>query len=171
MEALNAKEKTIALLKFLGVFLVLIILIVLGVYYDYEMPGKQLKLLKAENESLRNSSRDQKLVLLTLDSLYFQLARYDKEPDQIVLNNTIGKEISRLLDIATADSTMNGKILGRTAQAFQLDFKDKQELQALGKSASALTDKDQMIKDLKSEADKNERTIEDLRLKLKLCSN
>jgi hypothetical protein len=160
MEALNAKERTVALLKFLAIFLILLILGVWGIFYDVRIPFKQIELLKEQNASLNGNVQYQKQVLLNMDSLFYQFSRYDKAMDKEILNPKIGGEISKLSDIANSDSiTVTGKIVGRANNIFGLYFIDKKLLATLSGTSSELTDKDQKLKEL---SDKNDKLQEKL---------
>lgn len=171
MEALNSKERTIALLKFLGIFLVLIILIVWGVYYDYNMPTKERDMYKAENESLRGTQQNQHVILATMDSLYYQLGRYDNGSDsKMLLDIKIKGEISTLMTLSGSDSVSNfGKIINRAFSTYLSWYSDKQKIGSLGNTASSVSDKDKQIQKLTDDNKQMQRDLDEVRLNLKKC--
>lgn len=171
MEALNSKERTIALLKFLGVFGVLILLIVIAAFYNFDMPTRQLKIVRAELSHYKKGYKDQTGTITALDSVSMQLFRYTTAPNQIVLEHQIGVHLGDLHEICDKDSTPYGMLVQRAVKGFEMDLVDKKNLIAAGQSAATNSEKDQLIKDLKEQLDKKEDKIEKLEDKLERAKN
>ena len=53
MEPLNTKERSSAILKMALLFLFTLIVFVVAIYFDYQVPNKQLDMVKAERDKLK----------------------------------------------------------------------------------------------------------------------
>jgi hypothetical protein len=129
MEAVNKREKGIAFLKFASLFLVVIILVTLAIYFDFQIPKQEIKVLRAMNEKLSQQVEVQEEILSIADSLHINFNRID-DPNQLfrVLEGKISKDINSLQDFAN-DSSFQGKIVKNIHASYFNWLRDKTVLQ------------------------------------------
>lgn len=151
MEAMNEKERTVALLKFLGVFFVAIILVNVAIYFDTKVPTKQLALLKAENLRLSSGKGSKKELVVLTDSIEARIARYETDLNKGFIDAQINGDINKLANIARGDSSEFGLLIGNMSQAYLFHMSDKKKLDGAGNCSEKIANKEKEINDLKDQ--------------------
>lgn len=166
MEPLNGKERTSALLKFLGLFLVTVILVNVAIYFSLQMPEKQLALLKEENSRLKVETLNTGLWLTTVDSVRSQLERYNAEPNKIRLELEINDRINALTKFGIKDSSKFGDILTRVANAYSENLVLKKNLLNSGDCSTKIAELEKEKAELKTDLKSCKDELVDKQFKL-----
>ncbi len=132
MDALNEKEKTVALVKFLGMFLLTLIVVMVAAFFGLKSPSKQVDALLVENARLKNTSANLKSVVITLDSLRAKMGRFNNDANKVILERQIADEINALGKYSLSDSSETSVILSRVGAEFQDHLADKKMLSEAG---------------------------------------
>ena len=171
MEPLNTQERTVALFKFLALFLVTVILICWAMYYDWGIPNKQLKLLKEENAQLSAANENTRKILVTIDTIRSCMNRYPTDLNKPRLEMEINEGARQLIKYVGTDTSNFSKIVTRMADSYNQHLIDKKALLSIGNCSDKVADLEKTIKDQKDEIKDLEDDVDDLRLKLKTASN
>jgi len=171
MDALNEKERTIALLKFTVLFLFTVILIVVAVFYGIKVPSKQVEILRAENDRLLGIRANTKLILVSIDSVKYKLDRYSNEPNKEILEREIGSEFDALAKYSLKDTTNFGNIISRVINEFKDHLVDKKNLLKAGDCSITVNELNAQISKLKSEVKDCDTELINQGFKLKACVN
>ena len=115
MKPLNAKERTIGLLKFAVLFLLTVVLVVFAVFFNFALvPKAEMEGYKSQIASLNAKvETDNKLVSQVTD-LNNNLLQYQNNPSNTIASSAVGNGITALSDIAKKDSiSFTGKLSGQ----------------------------------------------------------
>ena len=129
MEAINKREKNMAFLKFAALFVVVIILVNLAVYFDFQVPKQEVNTLRAMNQKLSEQVDVQGKILSLADSVQTNFIKIN-QPDQLfrILEGKISNDIINLQQFAN-DSSFQGKIVKNMHTSYIDRLKDKKTLQ------------------------------------------
>jgi hypothetical protein len=172
MEPLNSKERSIALIKFLGLFLVTLVLACAALYFDYNViPSKQFQMLKEENAKLSVASNNTRAILTTIDSIRSGLMRYQADPNKGRIEIEVNQGALSLIKYIGTDTNDFSRIITRVSDSYTQQLIDKKLLISSGGSGEKVIALEQTIEKQKQEIKDLNRDIEDLRLKLKIATN
>jgi hypothetical protein len=164
MEPLNTKERTIGLLKFIGLFLVLFVLAIVAISFDFKLPKKQIQLLREENARLSADNVSKKSVVVLVDSLNSKMLRYDTETNKVFIETQINSDINRLITVARDDSSDFGFLLANISKEYLRHLDDKKKIGDGASWSEKIADRDKEIADLKTELKGLKRDYEMLKL-------
>lgn len=169
MEPLNSQERTVALFKFLGLFLVTILLVCTALYFDWEMPNKQIQMLKEENARLSQGYNNTRSILVTMDSISNQLNRYASEPNKGFAEAQINQGLINLSKLNFGDSTDFGRIVRLSWQSYQTQLQDKKGLLTSGNCSAQVAQLESQLQQKTDECKKATDEAIQKTLQLKQC--
>ena len=153
MDALNEKERTIALVKFLGMFLVTVILVLVAAFYGTKAPQQQLNLLTSENAQLKVGLKNTRSIITSMDSIAAKMGRYNTELNKEILAREIADELQALSRYSYKDTTDFGNILSRVGLEYKFHLADKKALSTSGDCSATLIkmqmENEKLVRDLK----------------------
>jgi Type VI secretion system, TssO len=161
---LNSKARNQAFTKFLVFFLLAVIMVCGAVYYDFEVPRKENRLLKEKSEQARTQMLAQEKFTNTLVQVKTMIDSIGKPGvNTIYLNQVVS---SKLKDLTAEqfinDSSMQGR-MNRAILDVYLDYnKVKADMVSMG-------DAPNQIADLRSKNDQLQRDLDQVRRDLDLC--
>lgn len=155
MEPLNSKERTSAFMKFILIFVITMIVVLISAFFDVTIPAKENRDLLVQNHKLQDQMRAQNLILEKMDSIKVLLLKLDQPNADIA---TIDANIAGMIIQMQAyenDSTTLGKIMKNVDIAYTGLKNEK--LGLLKKTGSA----DQQISKLEDKVKEAEKKLED----------
>ena len=163
MEPLNEKERTVGLIKFLALCLVLTILVVVAAYFPFQLPKKQIEILKQENAKLKSENSDKRAIVVLTDSINARMLRYESEPNKGFIETQINSDINKLALLAKGDSSADFRnLLVDISQAYLLHMNDKKKMGDASSWSGKIADKEKELADLKEQ-------IKEVKHELDLC--
>jgi glutaredoxin 2 len=154
MEPLNSAERTTALLKFFGLFLVTVILVCVAMFFDVITPSTQIKNLKAENQRLTDLNAQSALKLIFIDSIQKNLDRYDIDTmRQTQIEIQINQCIVNLQTLTAGDSSVNSAITKDAAVISASFLNAKKRLKECANSSSIIATYKQQLAELQKKYD------------------
>ncbi len=171
MKPLNSKERTIGLLKFIGIFLFTILLIIVAIFFDFStVPNKELDYYKSRCKTLQDSIAADIQLFSQLNELNNNLEQYQNNPNNIVAQTSVGAGINSLLETAKKDSlSYTGKLSGQIATGYSIAANAVVKLK---QSGDAVGDNSKLNLDLtkcQAESDKKDQQIKELQDKISKC--
>jgi hypothetical protein len=120
MKPLNSSERATGLLKFAGVFLFTIILVLFAVYFDFQaVPQKQLSNYKDENAKLDTLVKTDTKLIGQLADLNSSFVQFQNNPGNTIAANAVANGITSLADLSKKDSTSyTGKLCGQIVTGY-----------------------------------------------------
>lgn len=137
MEPLNSQERATGLLKFAGIFLFTIVLVIFAVYFDTQaVPKKQLSNYKEENASLRALVETDNKLINQISDLNTSFVQFQNNPGNTIAANAVANGISGLTDLAKKDSTSyTGKLCGQIVTGYGIAAATINKLKDSGSNA------------------------------------
>jgi hypothetical protein len=166
MEPINASERTTALLKYLGITVFVLVLVLFVFYFDTLVVPQQVTMLTRENELLRANSKQNTIAIRQMDSLNSKLMRYDLEPNKEIARKYLDNDVIQFYSNYQSDSSDFGKIMQRVAAAYKNAIFDKGKLADAGTSSAAKAEMEKKIIDLKKDLDDAKRDLKDANMQL-----
>jgi uncharacterized protein HemX len=160
---LNARERNNAFLKFLLFLLITVAMICGAVYYDFDIPHKENRLLKERVEQNRIQTMAQEKFTNKLVEVKQMMDSAGKPGvNTLYLNQVVMAKLKELTELQFIDSTIQAK-MNRTVLSTYIDYnKVKTEMVNMG-------DAPNVIAELKSRNDQLQRDIDQLRRDLELA--
>ncbi len=154
MDPLNTQERNSAFMKFILIFVVTMVLVLIAAFFDVVVPRKENRDLIKQNRMLQDQMRAQEQILEKMDSIKVLLIKLDQpNADVTTLDASIASMIIQMQAYEN-DSTTLGRIMKSVNIAYTGLKNEK--LGALKKMGTS----DEEIKDLE---DKLENAEEDLK--------
>ena len=115
MKPLNAKERTIGLVKFAGLFLLTVVLVVFAVYFNASfIPKTELEGYKNQVTVLSAKVETDNKLIAQITDLNNNLLQYQSNPANAIASSAVGNGITALADISKKDSvSFTGKLSGQ----------------------------------------------------------
>ncbi len=159
---LNAKERNNAFLKFLLFLIITVAMICGAVYYNFDIPHKENRLLKEKVEQNRIQMMAQEKFTNKLVEVKQLMDSVGKPGvNTLYLNQLVSAKLKELTELQFIDSTVQAK-MNRTVLSTYLDYnKVKTEMVNMG-------DAPNMIADLRSRNEQLQRDNDQLRRDLEL---
>ncbi len=155
MEPINTQERNTALVKFIGIFVVTMLVVLMAAFFGMIIPTKENKSLKKENTQLGDQLRAQDQILAKMDSLELWMIELGRPGADI---NMTDIRISRMLAEMQAyenDSTTLGKIMKNVNVAYASLKNEKMNMH------STVGSSDEEIKKLKEDMEELEEDLKD----------
>lgn len=140
MKPLNAKERTIGLVKFAGLFLLTVVLVVFAVFFNFALvPKAEMEGYKSQVATLNAKvETDNKLVSQVTD-LNNNLLQYQNNPSNTIASSAVGNGITALSDISKKDSiSFTGKLSGQILTGYGIAVSSINKGQASGNASDDL---------------------------------
>lgn len=171
MKPLNEQERRIALLKFIGIFLFTIFLVVFAIYFDYSsVPAKELQYYKSRCGTLQDSIASDIALYNRLTELNTNLAKYQAAPTDPLAQTAVSSNIVALTDLAKKDSlNFSGKIAAQAAAGYTIAVSSIVKVKESGDAAGDNTKLNADLAKLQTESDKKDQQIKDLQAKIEKC--
>lgn len=137
MEPLNSKERAAGLLKFAGIFLGTILLVIFAVYFDFQaVPKKQLSNYKEENEKLQALVETDNKLIGQISDLNTSFVQFQNNPGNTIAANAVANGITGLADLAKKDSTSyTGKLCAQVVTGYGIAAASISKLKDSGSNA------------------------------------
>ncbi len=112
MKPLNAKERTIGLVKFAGLFLLTVVLVVFAVFFNTSfIPKAELEGYKNQVATLSAKVETDNKLIAQITDLNNNLLQYQSNPANAIASSAVGNGITALADISKKDSvSFTGKL-------------------------------------------------------------
>jgi hypothetical protein len=120
---LNSKDRNQAFIKFLALFLVTVVLVVLAVYFDYRLPIRENKVLQEEVSLQRQQDIDEQKFTAKMQEVLVLIDSVDKAGVNLTqLESTFMGKLNDLEILQLKDNTvyglMNKTIVNRLAELY-----------------------------------------------------
>ncbi len=170
MEPLNSKERTSAFMKFILIFVITMIVVLISAFFDVTIPAKENRDLLVQNHILQDQMRAQNLILAKMDSIKVLLLKLDQPNADIA---TIDANIASMIIQMQAyenDSTTLGKIMKNVDIAYTgLKNEKLGLLKKTGSSEQAISKLEDKLKEAEKKLEECEK--EKINLMLRMGSN
>jgi hypothetical protein len=120
MKPLNARERTFGLLKFSGLFVFTLILVLFAVYFDFSaVPKAEVEGYKSQVSTLQATVQTDNKLLSQIADLNNNLIQYQNNPSNTIASSAVGNGITSLSDMAKKDSvSFTGKLSGQVVTGY-----------------------------------------------------
>lgn len=163
MEPLNSKERTSATFKMAGLFLLTLIIFTVAIYFNFQVPKKQLTILKAEKEQAYQQGEDLKKLLAQIAVLQENHRTYDKDPEKNYgIPETMRTNFSALPAINSDTASAVNKLSNNLKYAYYELFTASQINHQIDQQAGN-------NQELQKEIDELEKELKELKRELKDC--
>lgn len=120
MKPLNAQERTFGLLKFAGLFVFTLILVLFAVYFDFSaVPKAEVEGYKSQINDLQATVQSDNKLISQIADLNNNLIQYQSNPGNAIAASAVGNGITALSDMAKKDSvSFTGKLSGQVVTGY-----------------------------------------------------
>jgi len=120
MKPLNAQERTFGLLKFAGLFVFTLVLVLFAVYFDFSaVPKAELEGYKTQVNELQATVQSDNKLISQITDLNNNLVQYQSNPTNAIAASAVGNGITGLADLAKKDSvSFTGKLSGQIVTGY-----------------------------------------------------
>jgi len=170
MEPLNSKERTSATFKMAGLFLLTLIIFTIGIYFNFQVPEKQLTMLKAEKDRAWQQDQDLKMLLTKIAVLQNNHRTYDRDPEKNYgIPETMRTNFTALPTINTDTASVVNKLSNNLKYAYYELFTASQINHQIDQEAGNNQSLQKEINELKDELRDLKRDIKDCESDLYNC--
>ncbi|MTI31845.1 type VI secretion system TssO [Xanthovirga aplysinae] len=166
MEVLNKKERIRAFLLFLLLFIITMAMVVLAIFFDFQLPLEQNKLLKAENQRI---SKEIDFQLKYKEHMFKTKHLLDsinlEGQNSSYLQQLVGAELIDMQKITQNEPQVNGDMYDLIISLYLDILEDKKKLRELKNANNTITELKENLETYKTElesARKNLLVLENL---------
>jgi hypothetical protein len=163
-QALNAKERNQAFLKFLLFFLLTIVLVVTAIYFDFRLPLKENSYLQKEIDQQRQIDRNQESFVNTMQETVVLLDSLDKPgTDRIQIGLKLDQKLSELEGLRQKDFSIYGKMDEAIYDKFWKLYQAKMKLQKLDEDENTINKMTSELNDTKAKLEEAQASLDNYR--------
>ena len=161
MEILNKKERRSSFLLFLLMFIISSGILFTGIFFNYRLPWKENRLLRAENEKIKVEFTFQEKFVDQLENINYLLDSLDHSQDGFFfMEKSISSDLVDIKNSIPKDSVYNQKLYDNMILTYKKLLDSKRLLKEIESSKNEIDDLNKKIDEYEEYVEKLERALE-----------
>ncbi len=166
MEVLNKKERFNSFLLFLVLFLMTMTIVLIGVYFDFQVPRKEIAMLKLENEQMRSEFQFQERFAEKLEEVKKYTDKLNEENEDFYYNQQIANKsiVEMQKMIPENDSLAGNNMYDNITLAYRELVEANRQIKETGDNSEHVREMEQEIKEYERDVKRLTRDLEVCRM-------